>query len=231
MVTVLGIARKFQQETPFWKCFVFIRVCLFPSKGARQNGTEPGACSCYLLQEGTSATSWTGFREPPGFKLISVLWPQPSRSGASDVSYNTQLLESISISEGWLTLGWGRLAAPQIQQGMTGCPSCQMGLHGSRNQTGLSTAIGTDFSYSWFSRVWRWFGAVGKEWSYPHYGRLKYSGKSDLRASAVLDFHEVGNVYGVPHSGISYLYRNWEIRAIQKREYKLVIEIVFWKMS
>lgn len=52
MVTVLGMARKFQQEIPFWKCFVFIRVCLFPSKDALQNGAEPGARLWYPLQKG-----------------------------------------------------------------------------------------------------------------------------------------------------------------------------------
>lgn len=52
MVAVLGTARKFRQETPLWKCFVFIRVCFFPSKDALQNGTEPGDCPCYQLKEG-----------------------------------------------------------------------------------------------------------------------------------------------------------------------------------
>lgn len=34
ITTALGAARKFQQETPIWKCFVLIRMCLFPSKDA-----------------------------------------------------------------------------------------------------------------------------------------------------------------------------------------------------
>ena len=34
ITTALGAARKFQQETPVWKCFVLIRTCLFPSKDA-----------------------------------------------------------------------------------------------------------------------------------------------------------------------------------------------------
>lgn len=34
ITTALGAARKFQQETPVWKCFVLIRACLFPSKDA-----------------------------------------------------------------------------------------------------------------------------------------------------------------------------------------------------